>query len=99
MDFHFSEEQRMLRESAREFLQAECPKTFVREMEKDPKGYTPELWGKMANLGWMGIVFWTFWFCWRRWVELVCLGLFSPRSYSEVFPSSRQVANPKKMNF
>lgn len=57
MDFHFSEEQRMLRESAREFLQAECPKTFVREMEKDPKGYTPELWGKMANLGWMGIVF------------------------------------------
>jgi alkylation response protein AidB-like acyl-CoA dehydrogenase len=57
MDFHFSEEQRMLRESAREFLQTECPKTFVREMEKDPKGYTPELWGKMANLGWMGIVF------------------------------------------
>ncbi|MBI5967507.1 MAG: acyl-CoA/acyl-ACP dehydrogenase [Deltaproteobacteria bacterium] len=57
MDFHLSEEQKMLKESARDFLQMECPKTFVREMEKDPKGYTPELWRKMANLGWMGIVF------------------------------------------
>ena len=57
MDFHFSEEQKMLRESARDFLQTECPKTFVREMEKDPKGYAPGLWRKMADLGWMGIVF------------------------------------------
>ena len=57
MDFHFSEEQKMLRESARDFLQAECPKAFVREMEKDPTGYTPKLWRQMADLGWMGIVF------------------------------------------
>jgi len=57
MDFHFSEEQKMLRETARDFLQTECPKAFVREMEMDPKGYTPKLWGKMADLGWMGIIF------------------------------------------
>lgn len=57
MDFHFSEEQKMLRESARDFLQTECPKAFVREMEKDPTGYTPQLWRKMADLGWMGIIF------------------------------------------
>ncbi len=57
MDFNFSEEQKMLRESARDFLQTECPKTFVREMEKDLKGYTPAVWRKMADLGWMGIVF------------------------------------------
>ena len=57
MDFHFSEEQKMLRESARDFLQTECPKAFVREMEKDPEGYAPELWRKMADLGWMGVVF------------------------------------------
>jgi len=57
MDFHFSEEQKMLKESARDFLQTECPKAFIRKMEKDPKGYTPELWRKMADLGWMGIIF------------------------------------------
>jgi alkylation response protein AidB-like acyl-CoA dehydrogenase len=57
MDFHFSEEQKMLRESARDFLQTECPKAFVREMEKDPTGYTPKVWRQMADLGWMGILF------------------------------------------
>jgi alkylation response protein AidB-like acyl-CoA dehydrogenase len=57
MDFNFSEEQRMLKESARSFLERECPKTLVREMERDEKGYSPALWRKMADLGWMGIVF------------------------------------------
>jgi alkylation response protein AidB-like acyl-CoA dehydrogenase len=57
MDFNFSEEQRMLKESARGFLARECPKTLVREMEKDEKGYSPALWRKMADLGWMGIAF------------------------------------------
>ncbi len=57
MDFHFTEEQKMLKESARDFLQTECPKTFVREMEKDAQAYTPDLWRKMADLGWMGILF------------------------------------------
>lgn len=57
MDFHLTEEQKMLRESARDFLTAECPKTFVRAMEKDDRGYTAEIWKKMADLGWMGIAF------------------------------------------
>ena len=26
-------------------------------MEKDEKGYSPELWQKMADLGWMGLVY------------------------------------------
>ena len=57
MDFHLTEEQKMLRESARDFLATECPKTFVRAMEKDDRGYSPEMWKKMADLGWMGIAF------------------------------------------
>ena len=57
MDFSLSEEQEMLRKSAREFLDQECPKKFVREMEQDEKGYSPELWKKMAELGWMGLIF------------------------------------------
>ena len=30
---------------------------LVSEMEEDEKGYSPELWKKMAGLGWMGLVF------------------------------------------
>ncbi len=55
MDITFTEEQEMLKKSARDFLTAECPKTKVRELEEDEKGYSPELWGKMAGLGWMGL--------------------------------------------
>ena len=56
MDLGFSEEQNMLRDSAHKFLEKECPKALVREMEKDEKGYPPELWRKMAEQGWMGLV-------------------------------------------
>jgi len=57
MDFGFSEEQQILRDSAHGFLGKECPSKFVREMASDEKGYTPELWKKMSELGWMGILF------------------------------------------
>ena len=55
MNLGFSEEEKMLQESARDFLVKECPKTLVRQMEEDEKGYSPELWQKMADLGWLGI--------------------------------------------
>lgn len=57
MDFTLSEEQEMLKKMARDFLADKCPKTLVRELERDEKGYSPELWGEMAELGWMGLVF------------------------------------------
>ncbi len=57
MDFNFSEEQEMLKTMARDFLADKCPKTLVREMEEDEKGYSPELWREMVDLGWMGLVF------------------------------------------
>jgi alkylation response protein AidB-like acyl-CoA dehydrogenase len=57
MDFGLNEGQEMLRKTARDFLAAECPKSFVRQMAKDEKGYSPELWHKMAELGWLGLAF------------------------------------------
>jgi 3-oxocholest-4-en-26-oyl-CoA dehydrogenase beta subunit len=36
-------------------LANECTKAFVRQMEEDEKGYSPDLWRKMADLGWMGL--------------------------------------------
>ena len=44
MDFALSEQQEMLKKAASEFLAKECTKKLVREMEKDEKGYSPELW-------------------------------------------------------
>ncbi|RLC95188.1 MAG: hypothetical protein DRI39_00795 [Chloroflexi bacterium] len=55
MDFSFSEEQEMLRKIARDFLATECPKDLVRQMARDEKGFTDDLWNKMAELGWMGL--------------------------------------------
>jgi alkylation response protein AidB-like acyl-CoA dehydrogenase len=57
MDFEFNEEQKMLKTSAREFLEKECPKALVKQMVADEKGNPPELWHKMAELGWLGLIF------------------------------------------
>ena len=56
MDLGLDESQQMLRNSARAFLEAECPDSYVRDMERDPRGYTPELWQKMAEQGWLGLI-------------------------------------------
>jgi alkylation response protein AidB-like acyl-CoA dehydrogenase len=57
MDFSFTEEQDMLRISARDFLTKECPKAKIREMDSDERGYDPHIWRSMAELGWMGLIF------------------------------------------
>jgi alkylation response protein AidB-like acyl-CoA dehydrogenase len=57
MDLGLDEGQQMLRTSAREFLDAECPTTHVRDMEEDERGYTPEMWRKLADQGWLGLIF------------------------------------------
>src|SRR5947207_7572109 len=56
MDLGLSEEQELLKNAARDFLEKECPETLVREMEDDEKGYSPELWKKMAEQGWQGLL-------------------------------------------
>lgn len=57
MDFSLSEEQEMLKRSARDFLQRECPRTLVRQMAEDEKGFSPQLWRNMANLGWQALAY------------------------------------------
>jgi alkylation response protein AidB-like acyl-CoA dehydrogenase len=55
MDFSLTEEQEMLRKAARDFLATECPKSLVREMAKDEKGYPTQLWQQMGEMGWIGL--------------------------------------------
>ena len=56
MDLGLDEQQEMLKNFARDFLEKECPEQLVRAMEDDEKGYSPELWQKMAQQGWMGLI-------------------------------------------
>jgi alkylation response protein AidB-like acyl-CoA dehydrogenase len=55
MDLSLNEQQEMLRKMARDFLISQCPKSLVREMETDSRGYPPELWREIAQLGWLGL--------------------------------------------
>ena len=56
MDFGLSEEQKLLKEAAHDFLSRECPRTVVKRFEGGAEPYPIELWQKMAELGWMGLV-------------------------------------------
>src|SRR5215468_922381 len=57
MDLSLTEEQQLFQDSARDFLRQECPTTHVRVMEEDLTGYSPELWQKITELGWPGLMF------------------------------------------
>ena len=55
MNFGFTDEQEMLRQTARRFLEAECPTTFVRRALADPS-HSEALWRKLVDLGWTGLL-------------------------------------------
>src|SRR4029077_8573382 len=55
MDFAFSEEQEMLRSSARDFLAKECSSKVGRKLMESPEPYDPGLWKKIAALGWTAL--------------------------------------------
>ena len=55
MDILPSEEEQMLKNVAREFLETQSSTAMVREMELDDLGYPPSLWKQMADLGWLGL--------------------------------------------
>src|SRR5437899_12815819 len=57
MDFGCSEEQEMLRASARKFFENECTSTVVRQRMEEPAGVTDDFWTKLAEQGWLGLVY------------------------------------------
>jgi alkylation response protein AidB-like acyl-CoA dehydrogenase len=57
MDIGFTEEQELLRDTARRFLESECDTQFVRRRMAEPAAVTDEFWQKLADQGWLGIVY------------------------------------------
>ena len=55
MDLNLNTEQKILKNSARDFLKKECPRDLFREMRESEEDYPKKLWKKMAELGWMGV--------------------------------------------
>jgi alkylation response protein AidB-like acyl-CoA dehydrogenase len=53
MDFAFSEEQELLRSSAREFLAEQYPLERVAELVDGEPGWPPQCWKQLADLGWL----------------------------------------------
>jgi len=50
LDFALNEQQEMMQTMARDFLTSEYPDKVLKEMARDEKGFTPELWQKMAGM-------------------------------------------------
>jgi alkylation response protein AidB-like acyl-CoA dehydrogenase len=57
MDFGFNQEQELLRNTARKFLENECTSEFVRARMAEPAGVTDVFWAKLAEQGWTGLVY------------------------------------------
>jgi len=57
VNFSFSDDQVLLKNSVRAALEEHCKSAHVRAMAEDGKGYSDELWGEMGKLGWLGLPF------------------------------------------
>jgi len=56
MNFEFSEEQNLLREQARGFLQDKCTMKVVRKALEDGDTFNRDLWKQVAEMGWTSAV-------------------------------------------
>lgn len=55
MNFAFTPEQEMLRDSVRSYLADKVPMSRVRELMESEEGYDPAVWSEMAAMGWQGM--------------------------------------------
>jgi len=55
MDIKLSEDQIEIARQARRFCENETPIAYVRTMFSEPRGFTDEIWSKMADMGWMAM--------------------------------------------
>ena len=56
MDFTFSEEQNILRESARKFVESQCGPEYIKQFVDGKREFDETLWKAMAGLGWAGVL-------------------------------------------
>ncbi|MEE3326615.1 MAG: acyl-CoA dehydrogenase family protein [Myxococcota bacterium] len=56
MNFDFSDEQKLLQQTVRDYLADNCPLSVCREILETDKPYADDLWKGAAEMGWQGAV-------------------------------------------
>jgi alkylation response protein AidB-like acyl-CoA dehydrogenase len=55
MNFELTEDQKMIRKTARDYVKKELPIERTRKMRQDELGFSRAVWKHMGELGWLGI--------------------------------------------
>ncbi|MEE8443029.1 MAG: acyl-CoA dehydrogenase family protein [Dehalococcoidia bacterium] len=56
MDLSLTPNQELLRNTAREFVQRDCPKEVLVDLGDSETGYTEEMWNTVSGIGWPGML-------------------------------------------
>jgi alkylation response protein AidB-like acyl-CoA dehydrogenase len=55
-DLGLTESEEMLRKTALDFMGRDAPKEIVQALQETDTGYTEELWKKVVEMGWLGVI-------------------------------------------
>ena len=56
MDLSLTEEQELLRNTARDFMEREGSKETLLEFDESETGYSIDIWQKASDIGWLGML-------------------------------------------
>ena len=56
LDLGFTESEKILRKTALDFMHSDAPKEVVQALQETDTGYTEELWRKVVEMGWLGVI-------------------------------------------
>ena len=56
MDLSLTEEQELLKSTARDFMERECPTDTLLDLDETDTGFSEDIWQKAAEIGWLGML-------------------------------------------
>lgn len=56
LDLGLSESEEMLKKTALDFMRRDAPKEVVQALQETDTGYTDEIWRKVVEMGWLGVI-------------------------------------------
>lgn len=56
LDLALSESEEMLKKTAMDFMRRDAPQEVIQALQETDTGYSGELWRKVAEMGWLGII-------------------------------------------
>ena len=56
LDLRLTESEEMLKRTALDFVRRDAPKEVIQDLQESDTGYTQELWRKVVEMGWPGLI-------------------------------------------